>query len=243
MIVRDKVRKVLLSVIPLLLSVANVTFSQSLQEKLAKKADFVPDTTVAKEALVQIAIHYRIPMGIEWMYDIRESEPITLTPQQSVEDLINQILVQRPGYFKEINLGVVNVKKATIASDSRNFLNLRLAEYSVRDINVFGAESQLRVGIHRMRHPEPYARGVNGGYGQPDRGDGFNVSNISCRRENVTVREILDVIVAKNGNSLWIVEINPGTMMQNEPFFAQRAFDRDVQSEFTWRILPFRTNQ
>lgn len=231
-------RRVLI-VIAFSLAFAPGGIAQDVRSKLAQKADFVPKATVAKDALIEIAAHYKIPMGVEWVYDASQSRPILLTPQPTVDDLINLILSQTSGYSKDIANGVVSIKKAELAADPHNFLTLRIPNFKVRDTNVFGAEWQLRVNLHRTRHPEIYARGHNGGYGQPDRGDGFNIRNISFQRENATVREILDAIVTTNGNSFWIVELNTSTMMRGEPFFTQRAYGSEVQSEFFWQIIPF----
>jgi len=44
-----------------------VASAQELDSKLAQKADFSPTASSAKEQLIQIAQHYKIPMGIEWV--------------------------------------------------------------------------------------------------------------------------------------------------------------------------------
>src|SRR5437588_4720229 len=224
------------------LALAPNGIAQDLRSKLGQKADFVPEARLAKDALIEIAAHYKIAMGIEWAYDTRPSRAILLTPQPTVEDMINLVLSQAPGYSKNISKGVVSIRKENFAGDRRNFLTFRLADYRVRNANVFGAEWQLRVNIHRALHPENYACGLNGGYGQPDRCDGFNIRDISFERENITVREILDAIVTNNRNSFWIVELNRSKMMREEPFFVQRTYGTDVQTDFAWRIIPFTVN-
>lgn len=152
---------------------------------------------------------------------------------------MNLILKSTPDYSLAVREGVVNVSDSRYATDSRNFLNLRIGEFSLTNSNVFAAEFELRYRIHATLHPELYARGMNGGYGYgfPDE-TGLAVKNISFAGKNLTVRTILDEVVLGNGNTLWVVNIVPSRMMKKEErFFAQ--FDVDQEIDFTWQILPF----
>lgn len=122
--------------------------------------------------------------------------------------------------------------------DSRNFLNLRIGEFGLTKANVFDAEFELRHKIHVTLHPERFVGGMNGGYGYgvPDE-NGLDLQNISFSGKNLTVRNILDRIISGNGNTLWVVNIVPSTMMKNEPFFAQ--FAANPETDFSWKIIPF----
>jgi hypothetical protein len=221
----------------LLLVVPRVALAQGLESKLSQKADFVPSSTSTKEQLIEVAQHYRIPMGIEWISLPNANGSSPLTSQPTVRDMIRSILRRTPGYKVGIRQGVVNVSPVALVNDPQNFLNIRIAEYHANRENVFGAEALLRLNIHRTLHPELYARGWNGGYGYgPGRDDGFDIKNISFSGKNVTVREILNEIAERNGNALWIVDLVPSKMMKDEPFFAQGV--SGVQVDFIWRIIP-----
>ena len=152
--------------------------------------------------------------------------------------LLRLILQSAPDYSLTVAEGVVNVSDSRYATDSRNFLNLRMREFSLTKANVYGAEFELRYRIHATLHPERYAGGMNGGYGYGfPAEDGLDVNNIAFTGKDLTVRNILDRIILGNGNTLWVVNIAPSRMMEKEPFFAQ--FDSKQEGDFAWKISSF----
>jgi hypothetical protein len=225
------------------LIVTVVTCGQSLESKLSQEALFVPQSNSALEQLLEIAKYYRIPMGIEWVYqpDAQRSN-IPQETRMKVQDLVNAILQQSPGYQAEIRDGVLHVARPELVSNPQNFLALRISDFAMEHGNLFAATAALRLKIHMRLHPERYAKGFNGGYGYGvPREDGFDVNNITFVGHNLTVREILNKIAAANGNALWAVELIPSKGMRNEPFFAQgRLFDQTGQpaQDFYWQFIP-----
>lgn len=215
--------------------------AQSLSAKLSQKADFIPAASSPKEQLIELAQYYKLPMGIEWIYSPDQGVPfISLKAPTTVKAMIIKIVQQEPGYVLEIKDGVINIGSKSLSANPYDFLNLRVPEYRVDKVNVFGAEAQLRLTIDRTLHPERYLGGSNGGYGYgPDRHDGFDIKNISFSRKQISVREVLDEIIRQNGNALWVVELNPSKTMNEEPFFAQRSHGTDVQTHFAWQLIPF----
>lgn len=214
--------------------------AQTLEAKLAQRADFVPAAGTVRDQLVQVAQHYKIAMGIEWVLQPEEKQvKLAISEAPSVLALLNLILQSAPDYSLNLMDGVVSVSDSRYAADSRNFLNLRIGEFSLTNANVFDAEFELRYRIHATLHPELYARGMNGGYGYgfPDE-TGLAVQNISFTGKNLTVRTILDRIVLDNGNALWVVNIAPSRMMKKEERFLAQ-FDVDQEIDFVWKILPF----
>jgi hypothetical protein len=214
--------------------------AQSLSSKLSQKADFVPTASSPKEQLVELARHYKLPIGIEWIYAADQpATPLSFSGQITVMEMIRAILQQVPGYELRIENGVVSITYSSLSANPYDFLNLRMAEYKVNEVNVFGAEAQLRLTIDRTLRPERYVGGSAGGYGYgPDRNDGFDIKNISVSRKQISVRQVLDEIIRQNGNALWIVELNPSQTMKVAPFFAQRSHGGDVQTHFVWQIIP-----
>lgn len=50
------------------------TPAQKLEAKLAQRADFIPAAGTVRDQLVQVAQHYKIPMGIEWVLSRRRNK-------------------------------------------------------------------------------------------------------------------------------------------------------------------------
>ncbi len=226
-----------------LLVMPGLICAQSLESKLSQKGDFVPTSTSVIEQLTEVAQHYKIPMGIEWIHqsDERNISSRPLKAQRTVREMINLILQQAPNYKVKAADGALHIAHNSFAEDSNNFLNIRIPDYQAQEDNLFGAEALLRFMIRRTLHPEQYKNGFNGGYGYGvPREDNFDVRNISFSGHNLTVRDILNKIVAINGNALWLVELTPLKMMTGEPFFAQGTLNEDglSQPDFHWRIIP-----
>ncbi|MEK6337583.1 MAG: hypothetical protein AABM67_21900 [Acidobacteriota bacterium] len=228
-----------MSVITLLL-LHTCLVAQTLNEKLSARVDFVPSNAPVNEQLIEIAQRYRIPMGVEWFWEANDRSRISASPRQTtVIGLIRTVVQQTPGYTVETAKGIVLIKHVSFSESPLNFLNLRLSELKAENLNVFGAEWQLRVAINRTLHPELYAKGSNGGYGYGhDRDDNFDVENISFSGRRMTVREVLNIIVKQNGNALWTVEFDTANLMKEEPFFRQRSYGSNVDTRFAWRIIP-----
>lgn len=215
------------------------TVAQDLETKLAQRADFIPTATSVREQLVEVAQYYKIPMGIEWVPQSEEKQvKLVAGGAPTVMALLRLILQTAPEYSITVKRRVVNVSQTRYAVDSRNFLNLRIEEFSLTKANVFDANAELRFKIHATLHPERYVGGTNGGYGGgfPD-GTGLDVENISFSGKNLSIRNILDRIILDNKNALWTVNIVPSRMMKSEPFFA--PFDTDQDVDFSWKIIPF----
>ena len=232
--VQNNFSRILLLTLILFLTPA-VAMTQSLELKLAQKPDYMPLATSPREQLIEVAQHYKIPMGIEWTNEVDEKmEPSALAAQPTVISMLQSILKRVPGYTAEVKDGVVSIKSASLAANSQNFLNLTLPEYNISNDNVFGAEATLRGQILRTLHPERYLRGSNGGYGYGvPRDDSFDLKKISISGKNLTVRDVLNLITSTNGNALWIVDMILSKKMRNEPFFAQPC-----QNDFCWKIIP-----
>lgn len=237
----NRKRNVCGKILPVMLLIgvaSSLAAGQSLQSKLAQKTDFVPNAASTKERLIEVARHFEIPMGIEWVNRTNYPAPHSpLANQPTVRELIRSILKDAPSYKLEVKAGVINIFDQSVKHDPRNFLNIRIPEYHVDKENIFGAQALLRFSIHKALNRELYQSGSNGGYGYGfPRTDTFDIKNISFSSENASVRDILNSIVSANGNALWIVELTPSRMMKAQPFFAQDESGTNV--DFVWRIVP-----
>ncbi|HXG63489.1 MAG TPA: hypothetical protein VNO70_00180 [Blastocatellia bacterium] len=229
----------LFGVIGATLLLQGLTCGQSLNSKLLQEASFVPKSTLAVDQLIEVAQHYQIPMGIEWIEQPGTNAP--LLPQKkpkTVRDLLAAILQQSPGYRMKAIDGVLHIYNQKFVTDQRNFLNLRIPEFRLDRANVFDANARLRLQIKMTLHPELYARGWNGGYTSPP-GHTLDVENITFSGRNLTVREILSKISAANGNTLWVVFLDPSKRMAGERFYASGSVSGEA-TDFHWRFIPLK---
>jgi|GEM_PF-2877060 len=232
----------ILQTVVIVLAVKGLVYGQNLELKLSREASFVPQSTSVLEQLIEVAKYYQIPMGIEWV-DQSDANVFTLPKdrQMTVQNLIAELLSHSQDYQAKVENGVLHIAQSTLATDTKNFLNLRISEFQVDKANLFGASFMLRMKIRMMLHPEQYAGGWNGGYGEPSI-YGFDIKNITVSGRNLTVREILNKIITANGNALWVVRLDPSKMMADEPFFAQGPVNKDGQSAtgFYWQFISLK---
>jgi hypothetical protein len=183
-------------------------------------------------------------MGIEWLdTDTKPLPPdITAPKSQSVQDLIDSVLKRSPGHVAVIESGVLHIYPAELASSKLNFLNLKIASYSVNEANLFEAEEDLQLAISATLYPEHYKNGYNGGYGYPP-GDVFTIRNITFESQNVTVRELLSRITSQNGNSLWVVKLQPEEFRVKRPRWRHEPLDQYGSSPLAsrWKFIPLST--
>jgi hypothetical protein len=217
---------------------ASTLNAQDLSSQLAKPANYQPKATTTLKQLIEVAQHYRIPMGIEWIHDEKtEAAPLPeATKSRTVNDLISAILQHSPGYVALSRDGVLQIAKTDFLDEPDNFLNLRLSEFKMQDANVFDAELLLKIHILMTLHP---TNGYGGGYdyGGP-RDDGFDKKNITLAGNDLSVREILNKIAIANGNALWVVQFSPSQKMASEPFRAQVSLDDgQTQPDFYFHFI------
>lgn len=219
------------------LLLATTLNAQDLSARLAQPATYQPQATATLDRLIEVAQHYRIPMGIEWIQETKaETEPLAEpVKQRTVNDLIIAILQQSPGYLAQQRDGVLQIVPTDFLDKDENFLNLRFSEFKLQDASVFDAEASLRMYILLKLHP---GRGFGGGYGTPDE-NGFDKPTITFAGNDLSVREILNKIVTGNGNALWVVQFSSAQKMPGRSFRAQVSLnDGQAMPNFHWRVLP-----
>ena len=228
--------------IAVVLLLATSLNAQDLETRLSQPADYQPKATTTLQQLIEVAQHYRIPMGIEWIQETKTdavSLPEPVKPR-TVNDLINVILQQSHGYIAQQSDGVLQIAKTDFVDRPENLLNLRFSEFHLQDANVLDAEARLRMYIFMKLNP---GRGYGGGYGYGvPRDDGFDKSNLTFAGNDLKVREILNKIVAGNGNALWVVLFSPSEKISGTSFRAQISLnDGQTLSDFHWQFLPLTT--
>ncbi len=216
---------------------------QGLQSELAQRVKaFDSESASTVVQLVDFAQRFQIPMGIELANESEESvAPPIHARNTTAQRIIQQIVHERPGTGFTLSGGVLHVFATSIVNDHRNFLNLRMSHFQVEKENLFGAEWLLRVSIHQVLSPSRGGYGGGHGYGV-QRTDTFDVRNLSFSINNATVRQILNGIVVRQGNALWLVRINPSQMMANGRFYVQTASatSETAAPDFHWEFLPLK---
>jgi hypothetical protein len=228
----------------LVLLLATSLNAQDLSSRLSQPASYQPKTTTTLQQLIEVAQHYRIPMGIEWIEE-PTTDPVLLpepVKRGTVTDLIVVILQNSPGYLAQQRDGVLQIAKTDFLDNPENFLNLRLPEFQIQDANVFDAESLLRIHILLKLHP---GRGFGGGYGYgTPRDDGFDKPTVTFAGNDLKVREILNKIVVGNGNALWVVQFDSVQKMSGRHFRAQTSLnDGQTLPDFHWNFIPLATTK
>jgi len=219
---------------------------QRLQSKLnqrVKAFDSESPSTVGQ--LIDFAQRFGIPLGIEWLDDSRESvAPPIHVRNTTAKRILQQIVQENAGNGFILSGGVVHVFSPRIVGDDRNFLNLRVPHFQVNNESLFGADFLLRVSIIEVLNPRSGGYGGGHGHGVP-RSDTFDIRNLSFSLHNAIVRQILNSIVARQGNALWVVRIKPMQMMANGRFYVQAASatSKETAPGFHWEFIPLKQNK
>jgi hypothetical protein len=209
---------------------------QTLSEKLSQPADYTPAGPQPLDQLIDLAKHYQLPMGIEWVdepeFSTSGSEP-QAPPEGPTQgqpknsrvtllQLVRRMVARIPGYTVSSAYGVLLISKPDIAQSQKNPLNLKIPAYQVQDADAYAAEFQLRVEIElTLNPPDPTkGHGYGGGYGHPS-GNSLSIKTINIAGQGMTVREILSRIAGQNEHILWVVHLAPSETKPEDAYFAQ----------------------
>jgi hypothetical protein len=215
------------------------TQGQTLESKLELRVDaFNSESKSIPLQLIEVAQRFNIPMGIEWSDKSRADARSPLhVGDITVGSLLSQILAQQPGYELRLEDGVVHVFSPSLLKDQRNFLNIRLREFSLEKANMAAARFHLWGAIIPQLHPQG---GYAGGWGGVSRYKDFDVPKITLVCQDVTVRQALSKIVIAEGNALWVVRIREEQMMEGEPFYVQIPGPTEAgepAKSFDWQFI------
>jgi hypothetical protein len=210
---------------------------QTIASKLEQTGEFDSKSTTLRGQLVDFAQRYGIPMGIELGEGSDKSiRPIHIESDTAAE-VLRRIVRQGPGYDFDLGDGVVNVYSVRLVNDYKNFLNLRVRSYDIKEEDLSAAQNYLQLAINRTLHPN---LNYGGGWGGV-RGDSLDIGKISFSGDNLTVRQILNRLIAIHGGALWVVQLKPSRIMTEEPFYAQILPGTDISTpEFFWQFVPVR---
>ncbi len=234
-------------VLGLVLGLSFYGFCQTAESLLLKEVKiFESKKTLMVEQIIELAARYQIPMGIEAIYDPgeKQSSPIRME-NTTVQEVLREILRENLSYSLQVTDGVIHVFPRSIVSDPRNFLNLRIPQFNLKEKSLLDALVELKLAMNMLLHPEKHVHGYGGGGGAGlDPASGFDIRNITLEGKYLIVREILNQLILLNGNALWVVNFLPDQMMEAENFFAQTSYRfpgrKDIRG-FYWEFVPLQS--
>jgi hypothetical protein len=212
---------------------------QTIARKLAQRVASFDSTNASPVGqLIELSQAFRIPMGVEWLDEPGDKPaPPVRARNTTVRGVLTQILSRHPGYTFDSGDGIVHVSKPALARDERDFLNIRISQFQVQNVNLFQASYELANAIRDVLHP---SAGYGGGTGHgPDPRTGFDVRNITFSVRNSTVRGILNRIAKEQGNAMWVVRLKQQQTMSNGRFYAQAAAATTdaIAPDFHWNFI------
>jgi hypothetical protein len=179
------------------------------QHLLTEPAKFVPQDTAPLDQLLEVAQHFQIPMGLEWLDDPNAVyAPLSLKANSTIAELLLSIVRRAHGYRMTVINGIVNVRPAGPGQSRLNVLNLKIERFRVIKETLFDAQNELWVAIESTLHPQRFANGYEGGWG-------FDPTHVFARRNidlvvvDLTVREILNRLIKAYGQVIWVARLKP----------------------------------
>ena len=191
--------------------------AQTVREKLNQTTDYQLRATAPFEQLLEVARHFKIPVGIEWLDQPAENVPQLDFKKGTVLELIRSIVSRAPEQQLVVEERLVRVFAPSAFHNKMNFLNLRLKRYCVVDECVLGANFEVRLGIDYMLYPEEFKHGFAGGYGGGE--ELLWIKGINICLKNATLRDIFNEIAAQSGQARWAATISPGELKGKSPFW------------------------
>ena len=213
--------------------------AQRLEARLSQKADFIPGNNPPLEQLIEIARHYRIPMGIEWLDQPDQPTPtakVNLTAAMTVREMLVAILLEAPAQQLRIQDGMLHILPVSNSPD--NLLALRIPSFQVARENLPGAEAKLKVEIRRALTHNAYPNGYGGTLPEYTSGP-LSTRDISLELQNLTVREILDNIVQVSNRVLWVAHFprsrkGSATRQNEDPLV-----EKQLLIDYPWKLILF----
>lgn len=154
--------------------------------------------------LYQIVTDFQLPLGIESFDREGLEEPVNVKgANTTIEGLLDICVKQTRGYAWAVRDGVINVYSTTPSQKPPDFLNLILPSFEVMNKSVAEASAnlQMHVALQMLcsNHQGPCGA-VSTSLSTPD----SHETRLTFKMQNATVRQILNRLVATQGNATWI---------------------------------------
>lgn len=152
--------------------------------------------------LLQLVYENHLPTGIEYL-NAEALRPISLRLEgKSVREVLSALIDQVPGLQVSYCTDHISVYSQQARDDPGNLLNKVIPEFSVVGDDTQNAAADLMCAVSRTVNPRTgcFASIAKGQWGS-------RAITLSVR--NAPAREILDRIVAQNGDAIWTVTLPP----------------------------------
>lgn len=150
---------------------ADLQGRQSRSNLDAHVKNYVLDADNLLDALFKVATRFQIPLGVEWSQNQETMRNLSLSwtdadLQQVVKDLVSSY----HGYQFDFSGGVVHVFPEWSISSQRDFVNLKVEKFFVRNQVPDAANHQLRELVKLTVSPPPQSGTMAGGDGRQSAG-------------------------------------------------------------------------
>ena len=150
-------------------------------------------------ALLRVSDEFQIPLGVDWIAAPSALEKLFLSwHDTSVMNIVEAIVHSQPGYEMRVDGSILHVSSTAIPR-GQDFLNLKIHSFDVRDQVVQIAERQLRGAIVATVAPQKVG-GILGSLATSP-----NEPTITIKREDTSVREIMDSLITVSRKKIWVV--------------------------------------
>lgn len=157
------------------------------------------------DALMKIAKEFQIPMGIQWSEAEDTMKKVSLScANVDTEQILWKLVDSHPGYTFDMSKGVIHVFPKWTRGSRRDFVNLKIQDFVVRDQIPGLANRYLRDLVKLTVSPPPPPSGKPNGSGS-SMGAEVGERNISLHLQNVIVRDALDAIALASTWKVWVV--------------------------------------
>jgi hypothetical protein len=182
---------------------------------------FASSEASALDTLLLFCQQEKIPLGVEYVDHALLMTPVEVKVSNStVRQVMDKVLASLQGYRWEIMGHAIVVTHVSLdRTDSPNLLRLTLPQFKASESTLAEASNLLRMTIDRLLNPS--VRGWAGSY-SPDKTlrkvGPFNLRNLS-------VRGVLNNLVAEHGSAAWIVNVPPGHLDKLTPWGLWRMIE------------------
>ena len=149
--------------------------------------------------VLDLAYEYQLPTGIEFVDHEATFRPInSVYRNESVRAILSGIVGQFPEYSMSFSGGIVDLYSPKARKEVRNLLNKPIRNFAVSEADTHRADFELFCALTAEVLPSTACTGslALGQWGQ---------RKITLNMDNASIYEILNAIVAKNGNAIWTV--------------------------------------
>jgi len=156
------------------------------------------------EALIRVANDFHLPMGIEWAREPTSLKNVNLSLRKTtVQQIVEYLVKNQSGYDFSLEKGViVHVFPRGLVQDRKNFLNLRVEKFEVRNDFVRFADRRLRELASRVVSPRGRTPGAGEGGSMAT---GMGDRRVTFELHNATYRDVLDALSLAGDFNLWMV--------------------------------------